>query len=105
MSRMIPRFLRAALSLLRSGKEARSRALADKPVILNFYVNATFATQLRHMIIRSCGDLLTYMRIVPTLHATKMRVWLCISQPATAIVLQAALRTIPGVEFPDAAKF
>jgi hypothetical protein len=102
---MISRVLRAALSTFRRDKLAHGRVPADKPVVLNFYVNAAFATQLRHMIMRSCGDLLTYMRIVPTLHATKIRVWLCISQPATALVLQAALRTIPGVEFPDAVKF
>ena len=104
MSRLISRAVRAARHVFNSRKAtANSAPHPDAPVVLRFTVSANFVAQLRHMIIRACGDLLTFMRIAPIAHASRMRVWLCISQPATAVVLQAALRTIPGVEFVDIA--
>lgn len=105
MGRLISRAMRAVLAIFRRNADecGRHHARTGSPVILSFYVNANFVTQLRHMLTRSCGDLLTYMRIAPTMHATTMRVWLCISQPATALVLQSALQSIPGIKFLDIA--
>lgn len=105
MSRFIFRAISTAFINFSRNRGTHVRVPDDKPVVFNFYVNANLSTQMRYMIMRSCGDLLTYMRVVPVRHASKMRVWLCISHPASAGVLQAALRTMPGVEFPDVPAF
>lgn len=73
-------------------------APTTEPAVLQLSINANLVTQLRHLVMCSCGDMLTFMRVQPIAHATKMKVWLCVSQSTVAFTLQMALRAPPGVE-------
>jgi hypothetical protein len=73
------------------------------PEVQNFMmhvtIDANFVTQLRHLVMGSCGKLVAFMRIQPMAHATKMKVWLCLSKPAVDLVMAAVIRSLPSAEF------
>lgn len=67
--------------------------------MMDITIDASFVTQLRHLVIGTCGDLVEFMRIQPLAHATKMKVWLCLSKPAIDLIMNAVMRSLPSAEF------
>ncbi|RYE36534.1 MAG: hypothetical protein EOP21_14775 [Hyphomicrobiales bacterium] len=62
-------------------------------------VDARGVTELRHLVMGNCGELVSFMRIQPVAHATKMKVWLCLSRPAADRIMDIVMRTLPSAEF------
>ncbi|WP_395826624.1 hypothetical protein [Collimonas sp.] len=62
-------------------------------------VEMSSVSELRRVIVSTCGELLVYMRIKPLDHATKMKFWLCLSKTAVDAVIGNILRSLPQAEF------
>lgn len=62
-------------------------------------INADSLSELRRLVMHICGRLLVFIRTQPILHARKMKVWLCLNAPATDLVMDAVMRTLPSAEF------
>ncbi len=66
---------------------------------MHITIDASCVTQLRHLVMDTCGDLLAFMRIQPFAHATKMKVWLCLSKSVADLIMDAVMRSLPSAEF------
>lgn len=62
-------------------------------------ISADCVAELRHLVMRTCGEWIVFMRTQPIAHASKMKVWLCLSNPATELVMTAVMRALPSAEF------
>ena len=67
--------------------------------VMRITVDATCVTELRHLILGTCGDLVLYIRVKPVDHATKMKVWLCLSKSSIDTIISNILRVLPQAEF------
>jgi hypothetical protein len=67
--------------------------------IMRITVDATCVTELRHLILGTCGDLVLYMKVKPVDHASKMKVWLCLSKSSVDTIISNILRVLPQAEF------
>jgi hypothetical protein len=67
--------------------------------IMRITVDASAVTELRHIILGTCGDLVLYMRVKPVDHATKMKVWLCLSKSSIDTMISNIMRALPQAEF------
>lgn len=72
---------------------------AEAGLMMHITVDASCVTQLRHLVMGTCGDLVEFMRIQPIAHAKKMKVWLCLSKAAVALIMDAVMRSLPSAEF------
>jgi hypothetical protein len=71
----------------------------EQRFLMRITIDASSVTQLRHLAIGTCGDLLVSMRVQPLERAAKMKVCLCLSMPAVDIIMDAVMRTMPSAEF------
>ena len=62
-------------------------------------IKADSVADLRHLVMRTCGELIVFIKTQPIAHATKMKVWLCLSEAATNKVMDAVMRSLPSAEF------
>ncbi len=62
-------------------------------------IKADCVADLRHLVMRTCGELIVFIKTQPIAHATKMKVWLCLNQAATDKVMDAVMRSLPSAEF------
>ncbi|MFC7299494.1 hypothetical protein [Herminiimonas aquatilis] len=62
-------------------------------------IKADSVADLRHLVMRTCGELIVFIKAQPIAHATKMKVWLCLSEAATGKVMDAVMRSLPSAEF------
>ncbi|MFC7287377.1 hypothetical protein ACFQPC_04930 [Herminiimonas glaciei] len=62
-------------------------------------ISADCVAELRHLVMRTCGEWIVFMRTQPIAHANKMKVWLCLSNSATELVMTAVMRALPSAEF------
>lgn len=62
-------------------------------------ISADCVAELRHLIMRTCSEWIVFIRTQPIAHATKMKVWLCLSNPASDMVMDAVMRALPSAEF------
>ncbi|GGC94087.1 hypothetical protein [Undibacterium terreum] len=67
--------------------------------IMRITVDAAAVTELRHVIVGTCGELVNYMRVKPVDHATKMKVWLCLSKSSVDTIIRNVMRALPQAEF------
>ena len=67
--------------------------------IMRVTVDAESITTLRHLILKSCGDMVLFMRVKPVDHASKMKVWLCLSKSSVDIIISNIMRNLPQAEF------
>ncbi|MFZ6655128.1 hypothetical protein [Undibacterium sp. TJN19] len=67
--------------------------------VMRITVDAHAITELRQLILRTCGDLVQFMRVKPVDHATKMKVWLCLSQSSVDTMTSNIMRALPQAEF------
>ncbi|MGZ3159600.1 MAG: hypothetical protein ACXU7H_10980 [Burkholderiaceae bacterium] len=72
---------------------------AEPGLMMHITIDASCVTQLRHLIMGTCGELVEFMRIQPIAHAKKMKVWLCLSKAAVALIMDAVMRCLPNAEF------
>jgi len=62
-------------------------------------VEAAAVAELRRVIVSTCGDLMSYMRVKPVEHASKMKFWLCLSKTSIDAVIGNIMRALPQAEF------
>ncbi len=62
-------------------------------------ISADCVAELRHLVMRTCGEWIVFIRTQPIAHATKIKVWLCMSNPASDMVMDAVMRALPSAEF------
>jgi hypothetical protein len=67
--------------------------------MMHITIDANFVTDLRHLLISTCGELVAFIRIQPIAHATRMKVWLCLTKPAAEMVMAAIMSVLPSAEF------
>ncbi|MGZ3237236.1 MAG: hypothetical protein ACXU8A_07665 [Burkholderiaceae bacterium] len=72
---------------------------AEPGLMMHIMIDASCVTQLRHLVMGTCGELVEFMRIQPIAHAQKMKVWLCLSKSAVALIMAAVMRSLPSAEF------
>lgn len=72
---------------------------AGQEFVMHITIDESCVTQLRYLAIRTCGELLTFIRIQPIARTTKMKVWLCLRKPAVNLIMDAIMRSLPTAEF------
>lgn len=81
-----------------SRKPPMSNAL-NQDCIMYLTVNADYVTELRHVVMETCGGSVAFIRIEPTAHATRMKVWLGLSRSAVCRIMTRVMESLPGAEF------
>jgi len=77
----------------------KAPVLKHDDFIMRITVDADAVTELRHLILRNCGDLVLFMRVKPVDHASKMKVWLCLRKSSVDTIISHIIRTLPKAEF------
>lgn len=80
-------------------KAAPRRARAPRPCLMQLTVDAAAVTDLRALVVRTCGDAMQFMRVEACDHGARVKVWLCLSLALAGEVMDAVMRTLPGAEF------
>ncbi|PRC92435.1 hypothetical protein [Solimicrobium silvestre] len=80
-----------------NGAAKHTVRITPRGVKMHFSVNTNHITELRHLIMTTCGDLLIFMQIQPVEHATRMQVELCMKIPALQRVTAAIQHTSMNV--------
>lgn len=73
--------------------------LIQNDFVMRITVDAASITELRHLILKSCGELVLFMRVKPIDHASKMKVWLCLSKSSVDTIISHIIRVLPQAEF------
>lgn len=68
-------------------------------LLMNITVDSASLGELRQLIARTCGNMLALLRIEPVEHAERMKVWLCLPEPALRPTMDAVMRRLPAAEF------
>lgn len=66
---------------------------------IDITIDAAFTTRLRHLIMGTCGELVSFIRIQPARNAQQAKVCLCLTRPAVDLVMDAVMRNLPGAQF------
>lgn len=67
--------------------------------LLQFTVDSACMLDLRRLIVRHCGSMLSFMRMQPIEHATRMVVWLRVTEPAIRALMAAVMQCLPSARF------
>lgn len=73
--------------------------LIQNDFVMRITVDSASITELRHLILKSCGDLVLFMRVKPVNQASKMKVWLCLSKSSVDTIISHIMRALPQAEF------
>ena len=68
-------------------------------LLLQITVDAARMLDLRRLVVRHCGSMLSFMRMQPIEHATRMVVWLRLTEPAMRALMEAVMRSLPSAQF------
>lgn len=68
-------------------------------LLMNITVDSDSLGELRQLVARTCGTMLALLRIEPVEHAERMKVWLCLPEPALRPTMDAVMRRLPAAEF------
>jgi len=80
-------------------KAAQRRVQAPRPCLMQLTVDAAAVTDLRALVVRTCGDAMEFMRVEACDHGARVKVWLCLSRALAGQVMEAVMRALPGAEF------
>jgi hypothetical protein len=78
---------------------ARRRARVPRSCLMQLTVDAGALTDLRALVMRTCGGAMEFMRVEACDHGARARVWLCLSRALAGQVMEAVMRALPGAEF------
>ncbi|CDG81359.1 hypothetical protein [Janthinobacterium agaricidamnosum] len=67
--------------------------------LMHITVDTACISDLRQLVVKTCGNMLSFMRIEPVDHAERMKVWLCLPEPALRLTMDAVMRILPAAEF------
>ncbi|MEO6920665.1 MAG: hypothetical protein ABI171_16920 [Collimonas sp.] len=71
----------------------------QKEFMMQITVDTASVTDLRRVIVSTCGDLMVYMRVKPVEHASKMKFSLCLNKKSIDSVIGNIMRVLPQAEF------
>lgn len=71
----------------------------SQKIMMRITVDVASVSELRKIIVSTCGNLIVYLRIQPVEHARKMQFWLCLSKAATGSIIDNIMRVLPQAEF------
>lgn len=71
----------------------------DHECLMLVTIKSDSVADLRHLVMRTCGGLIVFIKTQPIAHATKMKVWLCLNGSAADLVMDAVMRSLPSAEF------
>ncbi|WP_229415916.1 hypothetical protein [Pseudoduganella armeniaca] len=54
--------------------------------------------ELRRLVARACGNRLSFLRMQPIEHASRMQVWLRVREPGVQRVIDAVTRALPAAQ-------
>jgi hypothetical protein len=77
----------------------RPRHARRPTFLMHITVDTGRITELRRLVMHTCGSMLSFMRIEPVDHAERMKVWLCLPEPAIRLTMDAVMRLLPAAEF------
>lgn len=72
---------------------------AQKDFMMLITVDTASVSELRRVIVSTCGDLMVYMRVKPVEHASKMKFSLCLNKKSIDSVIGNIMRVLPQAEF------
>lgn len=78
---------------------ATMNTVPSPALLLRITVDATLVLDLRRLVVRHCGSMLSFMRMQPVDHATKMVVWLRVTEPGMRALMDAVMRALPSAQF------
>lgn len=67
--------------------------------LLHVTVDTCTLSEFRRVVARSCGSMLSFMRVQPVDHARRMQVWLSIPESVIRTLMDAMMRALPSAEF------
>lgn len=91
-------FIEGSPDLRTASTIPRSKATAPA-LTMQITISAESVTTLRRIIIRTFGEMVAFMRIQSIDHATKMKVFLCLTAPIAGRVMEVIMHTLPCAEF------
>ena len=71
----------------------------DEQTMMRITIDSEHVASLRHLILLSCGDMVSYLRVEPLNQSKKINVWLSVRREMVEIVIHAVTATLPGAEF------
>jgi hypothetical protein len=83
----------------RRAKPPRSVAVVPRGCLMQLTVDAAAVTDLRALVMRTCGAGMEFMRVEACDHGARVKVWLCLSRALAGQVMEAVMRALPGAEF------
>lgn len=78
---------------------ARSRLAISRERMMVITVGRNEVTQLRQVVMRSCGDCVCFMRMTPIDRARRMQLCLCVQTQAVPLLMDAVMWALPQAEF------
>ncbi|WP_436566413.1 hypothetical protein [Janthinobacterium sp. HLX7-2] len=66
---------------------------------MHITVDTVCLAELRQLVVKTCGGMLSFMRVEAVDHAARMKVWLCVTEPALRLTMDAVMRLLPAAEF------
>jgi len=78
---------------------AQRRARPPRSCLMQLTVDVAAVTELRALVMRTCGDAMQFMRVEACDHGARAKVWLCLSRALAGQVMAAVMRALPGAEF------
>ena len=74
-------------------------SLRQATFLIHITVDKECLSALRQLVFKTCGAMLSFMRVVAVDHAERMRVDLCVTEPALRLTMDAVMRWLPAAEF------
>ncbi|MFZ6862219.1 hypothetical protein ACO0K7_06260 [Undibacterium sp. Ji67W] len=75
------------------------RHTIQQDFMMRITIDSDSASQFRHLILNTCGEQVTFMRMQAIEHASRLKVWLCLSKPIADEIIHAIVSTLPNAEF------
>ena len=75
------------------------RHALQQDFMIRITIDSDSASQFRHLILNTCGEQVTFMRMQAIEHASRLKVWLCLSKPIADEIIHAVVSTLPNAEF------
>jgi hypothetical protein len=93
------RFVMHAFFHTQAAQRRARPAPAPRACLMLLTVDAAALSELRALVMRTCGDAMQFMRVEACDHGERARVWLCLSRALAGQVMVAVMRALPGAEF------
>ena len=71
----------------------------DCGCMMHVQIDAARIHQFRQLVMATCGELMSFMRVQPFEHATRLRVWIFLKKSAIDRLMDTIMRTLPNAEF------